>query len=134
MKKLIRSLSILFVLGTCSVAFADLGDVMKDMASALKGITSQASDASQNASSASLCDQLAGDITTARAITPDSIAKLAAADQPAALAKYQQMLDTLLTQVGQLKADFVANNNAAVQADLDAIAQTKIAGHKAFKN
>lgn len=123
----VRFASVLVFLATCSVAQADLGDVMKDMASAVKAITAS------DPASANLCDQLLGDITTARAIMPDTVQKLDQADQPAAMAKYQGMLDTLSTQVTQLKADVVANNSDAIKNDLNAIGQTKVTGHKAFK-
>ena len=116
-------------------ALADtvIGDAMKDMASALKTIVGQASDASQNASSAQLCDQMLKDIATARPQTPEKVANLPSDQQASQETAYQQALDQLASQVTQLKNDFVANNNAAAANDLNAINQTKIAGHKQFK-
>lgn len=127
----------LAVFAMAGMASADtdtqLGGVMKDMASNIQQITAQSTDATKNADSAHLCDLITADIATARTLTPEKIGALPSDQQPAQLAQFQAMLDKLTSEISQMKADFVANNNAAVTNDLNVINQTKIAGHKAFK-
>jgi hypothetical protein len=116
-------------------AFAndDLAKVMDDMASNLKTITKQAPDATQNASSASLCDKVIADIAQVSGLTPDAIAKLPADQQAQAEQGYVAELGQLSDQFAALKADFVAGNNAAAATELTAINATKADGHKKFQ-
>ena len=46
----------------------------------------------------------------------------------------QAALDKLSTQVTQMKGDFLSGNNGAISQDLITINQSKISGHRAFKN
>ena len=137
MKNLIRLAATLSAFALACVAHADtetqLGDIMKDMAGDLKTIISQSTDATKNADSAALCDEITAHIATARSLTPLKVGALPADQQAAQIAQFQAALDKLTSQLTQMKADFVANNNAAVANDLTAINATKVAGHKAFK-
>jgi hypothetical protein len=115
-------------------AFAndDLAKVMDDMAANVKTITKQAPDATQNASSASLCDKVIADVAQASGLIPDTVSKLPADQQAASQQAYAALLGQLSDQLTTLKADFVAGNNTAAVSELAAINATKAAGHKQF--
>jgi hypothetical protein len=117
-----------------SSAFANtqIATDMKEMSTALRTITAQVSNAADNASSAALCDQIIAGIGDAETQTPDDIAKLPAASQPAQELAYVALLDTLAGQVAQLKTDFLAGNNAAAVTEIAAINATKTTGHGQF--
>jgi hypothetical protein len=130
------NLFLVAVLSSVSVtsAFAndDLAKVMDDMSSNVKTITKQASDATQNASSATLCDKVIADIAQAESLAPDSVAKLPADQQAASQQAYSALLGQLSDQFSTLKADFEAGNSSAAVSELAAINATKASGHKQF--
>lgn len=125
---------VLFCAGQSAVAATvDLGAVMKHINAAFSRIKSISSDPSQNSVSVELCDEMLADIATARDVMPDSVLKLPVDQQAGQMTIYQQDLDQLLGQVKQMKSDFLAGKNAMVSDDIASIIQTKLEGHKAFK-
>ena len=117
---------------TSAFANDDLAKVMDDMASNVKTITKQASDATQNASSATLCDKVIADIAQAEGLVPDTVSALPAAQQAASQQAYSALLGQLSGQFATLKADFQAGNNTAAVSELTTINATKASGHKQF--
>jgi hypothetical protein len=117
---------------TSALANDDLAKTMDDMAANVKTITSQATNAADNASSASLCDKVIADIAQAESLVPDTVAALPAAQQAASQQAYTALLGQLSGQFSTLKADFEAGNNTAAVAELTTINATKAAGHKQF--
>jgi hypothetical protein len=134
MKKmnLILAAALSSLIVTSAFANDDLAKVMDDMSSNVKTITKQASDATQNTSSASLCDKVIADIAQAEGLVPDTVSALPAAQQAASQQAYAALLGQLSDQFATLKADFQAGNNTAAVSELATINATKAAGHKQF--
>ena len=119
--------------GMNSFAGSDLSGTMKEMSSELKQIQKQVSDASQNASTIALCDQLSQSIVQAKTFTPKKVSDLPSEKQPSEQQAYGEKLDHLLETVGDMKADLEKNDNAAAQALMPDLLQTKSEGHARFK-
>jgi hypothetical protein len=130
--RMVAMATVTMLSGAAMAAPIDLGEVMKDMGANMVVIMKSATDVTKNAANAGLCDTVLADVVRARTVMPDSVAALPADQQQAQMSQFQAMLDKLSGQLTQLKADFVANNNAGVKADLAAIIATKGAGHKQF--
>lgn len=111
---------------------ATLARTMKAMSADLKAVTAQATDVSQNASSAALADDFVQLTLHAKDFVPDSIAALPADQQAGAKAQYDKMLDQAAALGTQLAAAFRANDNAQAAVILNQLVQTKRDGHDQF--
>jgi len=120
------------ILAVSAFGNTSIATAMKEMSTALKTITAQASIATDNASSAALCDQITAGIEAAKSQTPDSVASLPDPTRAQQEQAYVALLNQLEAQVATLKADFVAGNNAQAVTDIAAIGSTKKTGHTQF--
>jgi hypothetical protein len=117
-----------------SRADSPLETVMKNMAGTLTTLSGQYDDPSQSQSTATLCDTLVSQITSAEALMPSTIAGLPTAQQPGEMGKYKAMLDGLVANVAQLRADVLGGKSGDdLDNDVLAIQNAKTAGHKAYK-
>ena len=69
-------------------------------------------DATQNQANAARAEELAVLFTEALEKTPDSIAKLPAAQRPVAIAQYKRQIGEMITTSQQLQQAFVAGDAA----------------------
>ncbi len=106
---------------------ASLAGVMKSMAVSLKKISTQATDATQNAASEKLASDLLDMTKNSKLHMPQS------ANGPDQEQQYIKMIDDLLVLEQDLVAAFHNNDNTAASNVLNKMMTAKKEGHVAFK-
>lgn len=122
------------LLACTSIASAEtLKATMKSMNANLKAITERVVDASKNAESLALAEELQRSTVVARGLLPGSVTGLPEAEQPGRKALYEQMIDQLSETAQQLVEAFRKGDNAQAQTVIDGLRQQQKDGHREFK-
>jgi soluble cytochrome b562 len=111
----------------------DLKGWMKTMSSQLKQLQKQLPDASLNADTIQLCDQLTESVQSAQKLLPRSITDLPEEQQADAAVEYRKLLDQVIVQVAATRKALVDGDNDAAQKIPADILTLKAQGHKKFK-
>lgn len=101
--------------------------VMKDMSTKLKAIAAQSTDATKNASSEDLSNQLVASIEQAKALFPKSATDAASQDE------YVKMIVDVQNLAKELALAFHNNDNQKAADILNQLSQAKKDGHTKFK-
>jgi len=104
-----------------------LKSVMKDMSTKLKAIAAQSTDATKNASSEDLSNQLVASIEQAKALFPKSATDAASQDE------YVKMIVDTQNLAKELALAFHNNDNQKAADILNQLSQAKKDGHTKFK-
>ena len=116
-----------------SVSFAQsavevsLKSIMKDMSTKLKTIAAQSTDATKNASSEAIANELAKSVGAAKEVIPSS------ANDKARQDLYIKMIDGVIASSKQLAQAFHDNDNVKAADILSQLSQAKKDGHAEFK-
>lgn len=116
-----------------SFAHADIGSDMKQIGALFGQIGRNINDASQNQASAAAAGQMVTLFQDCANQVPDSISQMAPADQPAALADYQNMINQEIQDSAALQNAFLSNDNATAASLLQKMNAEKQDGHGKYK-
>lgn len=108
-----------------------LHDTMKAMSRALKSI--EVDEPSKSAANAQAADLFSNLALHAKSFTPDEIADMPAADRPAAMARYREMLDQAAALGRSLAEAFRKGDSAKANQLLQQLDAAKKQGHGEFK-
>ena len=117
---------------TFTFANDELNDIMKKMGRDFKTLTKQINDPNQNISSTQLAENISTLMKSAVNEVPDSVANLAPADQPAALAEFQNEIKKVMAEIDQMIVALKASDNAMATSILNLVAQQKKDAHNKF--
>lgn len=112
---------------------ATLAGVMKAMSSTLKKIAAQSADASKNADSARMTQELMDMTKNSKNHIPGSIKNLPKDQQKIQQDQYNKMIDDSVALMQELLVAFQNNDNTKVVDALNKINASKKEGHNAFK-
>lgn len=118
---------------TLQNAPSTLAGVMKSMSMTLKKIALQANDATKNAESEKLAQDLLDMSKNSSQHTPDTIAGLPKDQLAIKQQEYLKMVDDMISLQQELVAAFHNNDNAKAADMLNKLMTAKKEGHNAFK-
>jgi hypothetical protein len=124
----------LLLLSLPALAAPSLKDNMKSIRRSLNAIKMTVDDRAQNSANAQHAETIATLFKTARDQIPETITSLPAPAQKAAIADYQRLIDMEARYARELKAAFLAQDNAKASGLVDKMDHEKREGHQKYKD